>query len=935
MPQPTQQDFINLTTAMNKLIASLNNSSSGKSQTNKTSAASKANAKTNTTNTGNNANVQANATKQAQLNGGTAGTAYGANFAKTFQKKIQAAKVSVNFAKYIVSGLKMVFAGVMGIVGMVVGIIGMLWQKLIDMWEWYEAVLRKVYDATGLVGSEALRVRDMVVGVTNQYVSLGVTMESAAEAAGAITEEFSNIGVLSAKTLGTVALLKTTMGVADADGAKLVKIFMSMSKYSESQTQSTIASIKQMSIMAKVAPRKVMGDIAKNSEMIYKYFRGSKENATKFAVIINSIGKSMDVMKGAADSLMEWDSSIESEMNASVLLGKSVDFSAARMKVFKGDMSGALDDILKQVGSADKLSKMSIYQHKAIADATGMSTEALIEMVSMKEKMAKFDKDYGSLSGKSLAQQKAILEIAKKRGDLNAQAILTQNIQQTQVEKFKAMQQELKMKFLELAQKFFPIILKVIDGLGVVFNHIGVGIKRIVSALGGGAIQSVANDIGKLVAEVGKFFVDVVVDIILWIVKHKDDIATMFRDVSTFIVKDLIPGLRIVWEKLTGIGKAVEGFFGMFVSGDAKTNKNYWVEMGVLIGAVIIGLKLIPLIKVFGSMIAGAWNATKAVTAVNTATATTGKTAVTAGSKISGFLTNLGVGLRQFMVGLSQGFSALGNPLAMKGIAIVTLAILGMGAALYLAQGAIKAVAGAIVRVVEIIVTNADKVKIILEGLGTFVKDLFSGVATYITAVFSGIATVLSAPFLGVAKIIETVFYGIKSVVKEVGKSVVSVIDSITNSITKLSMIPSGKIGMLATELGALGLAMAGLAVGSVVGKLFGGESLLDQIKELTNYQSQIDKTAISVRSLKDAFTKFTLPSLNSDSLENIKDLIESVAELSADSKFVIQSKVEYNNKELIKKMDDMIKAILDMKLVMDNREVGRILGKNASGTQR
>ena len=81
---------------------------------------------------------------------------------------------------------------------------------------------------------------------------------------------------------------------------------------------------------------------------------------------------------------------------------------------------------------------------------------------------------------------------------------------------------------------------------------------------------------------------------------------------------------------------------------------------------------------------------------------------------------------------------------------------------------------------------------------------------------------------------------------------------------------------------------------------------------------------------MREAFEGFELPRFDSDSLDDIKDLIESVSELSANSKFVVNSRVEYNNKELVKKMDELIRAVSDMKVVMDSREVGRLVSKNA-----
>ena len=247
-------------------------------------------------------------------------------------------------------------------------------------------------------------------------------------------------------------------------------------------------------------------------------------------------------------------------------------------------------------------------------------------------------------------------------------------------------------------------------------------------------------------------------------------------------------------------------------------------------------------------------------------------------------------------------------------------------------------VVDAFVRLVEVIVSNGASIKLILEGVATVFRTIFDGIATYIKTVFEGIANLITAPMRAVGEIIKGVFDSVAKIVENVGNSIVKIINAITDSIVRMTLIPTGKITFLAGELLLLGGAIAGMGIGSAIGGIgsfigsaFGSKNLIDQIKELSSYSDAIDKTARSIQALKVSFSNFKLPTFNEDSLDNMKELIESVADLAAESRIVINSEVNYNNKELVKKMDDIVKAIINIEIRMDGREVGRMISKNTS----
>ena len=81
--------------------------------------------------------------------------------------------------------------------------------------------------------------------------------------------------------LKTVSLMDATLGVSSETGSKLFKIFRSIGNQSDRQTSASIGFAKSLALAGKVAPAKVMQDIADSSETIYSYMRNNKNDAPR------------------------------------------------------------------------------------------------------------------------------------------------------------------------------------------------------------------------------------------------------------------------------------------------------------------------------------------------------------------------------------------------------------------------------------------------------------------------------------------------------------------------------------------------------------------------------------------------------------------------------------------------------------------------------
>ena len=112
-----------------------------------------------------------------------------------------------------------------------------------------------------------------------------------------------------------------------------------------------------------------------------------------------------------ADTLLDFESSIEKEMEASLLIGKQLNFNNARRLALEGDLAGAARDVVSQIGGQAELNRMNVIQRRALADSIGVSVEELSKLASGKLEVKNKDK---SIDERNLEARKTIASTQEK-----------------------------------------------------------------------------------------------------------------------------------------------------------------------------------------------------------------------------------------------------------------------------------------------------------------------------------------------------------------------------------------------------------------------------------------------------------------------------------------------------------------------------------------
>ena len=162
-----------------------------------------------------------------------------------------------------------------------------------------------------------------------------------------------------------------------------------------------------------VAPGLVMRDIAANAEFFAEFAKDGGKNLIMAGTAARKLGLDMSAVADATNSLLEFESSIESSMEASLLLGRQINTDRARMLALTGDQEGLMKEIQRIAGSEQDFNQMNVLQRRALAKSVGQSVEGLARIVRNNQAGATgaaAGGAMGSIAEKQLSTQKQIVD---------------------------------------------------------------------------------------------------------------------------------------------------------------------------------------------------------------------------------------------------------------------------------------------------------------------------------------------------------------------------------------------------------------------------------------------------------------------------------------------------------------------------------------------
>ena len=230
------------------------------------------------------------------------------------------------------------------------------------------------------------------------------------------TDLAATTGIISdfgGDTLITMTALTKQLGFGTKEASQLALLARTQGKDTEGILENTVQTVNAVNRQNKsaISAKAVLQDIATASSSIVVSLGMSPEILAEAATEARALGLNLEAVDKVADSLLQFETSIENELKAELLLGKEINLEKARQAALDNDLATLSQEIAKNAQITEAFATGNRIQQEAAAAALGMSRNELADMV-MQQEYLKLSQDefiarYGEQSYQQMQAQSA------------------------------------------------------------------------------------------------------------------------------------------------------------------------------------------------------------------------------------------------------------------------------------------------------------------------------------------------------------------------------------------------------------------------------------------------------------------------------------------------------------------------------------------------
>jgi hypothetical protein len=250
----------------------------------------------------------------------------------------------------------------------------------------------------GYGAANADRVRANFAAIERSTSNTNVTTKNLSEAFNELSEATGFVTEYSEDALVTQIKLTKQLGLSGTEAAGIYKSSILTGKSSEETYQSMLRGYvaTRNSLRVGVPFRAAMAEASKVTGQLAANMGYNLENTIKGVVATKALGTSLEQAKSQGEKLLDFQSSIESELKAELITGQQLNLERARAAALMGDQVTVAEELAAQGMTAAKFSQMNTIAQRSYAEALGTTSDELANQLMKREQAI--------ASGKSLAQ---------------------------------------------------------------------------------------------------------------------------------------------------------------------------------------------------------------------------------------------------------------------------------------------------------------------------------------------------------------------------------------------------------------------------------------------------------------------------------------------------------------------------------------------------
>ena len=243
----------------------------------------------------------------------------------------------------------------------------------------------------GLSAGDALRLNDSLAATAISSNLIGVNVDTLTKSVNDLNSALGDTAIVfDEDLLVSATFLRERFGLSEEALANITQESLATGRSLESIKDEQIASLvaAEKTLQVNLNTNKALEKANSISGALRLNLEQAPGGLVKAVAQATALGLEIEQTAKMAGKLLEFESSIEAELEAELLTGKELNLEQARLLALKGDTAGAAAEVAKQVGSSAEFASMNVIQQQALADAVGLTTDELANSLRKQEGIA-------------------------------------------------------------------------------------------------------------------------------------------------------------------------------------------------------------------------------------------------------------------------------------------------------------------------------------------------------------------------------------------------------------------------------------------------------------------------------------------------------------------------------------------------------------------
>lgn len=342
-----------------------------------------------------------------------------------------------------------------------------------------EQELKDQQRSIGLTNEQSKSVDKMQRGLLFSSKSMVTSMEEARKASAELVDNFGKYGAENATLVDQQVNLTKAYGLQAEEASDFQRSAMISGQSTEEMKIAVLSTAAGFNKTTKSTQSLsgVLRAVSKLSDSIRIQFRGSGQELTAAVMKAKMLGTTLEDLNGIADQLLNIESSIENQVTAQLVTGRNINLDRARFFALTDDMSGLMDELVKQEIDYASYSKMNRVEKQATAAALGMNVDQMAKFVSQQELAKQLNIDMAKAENQTAEGLENSLK--SRQEEIHRMAELGNEAAKKYEKDNEALTTQEKMnKLIDIMTTGLKFIAPILIGIGVAATIMGIGLMK-------------------------------------------------------------------------------------------------------------------------------------------------------------------------------------------------------------------------------------------------------------------------------------------------------------------------------------------------------------------------------------------------------------------------------------------------------------------------